>query len=625
MVTKRDISRRDFLNGMALCLAGGAALSPAEILAASAPPGPSATYPPGLTGMRGSHAGSFEVAHALAREGRKFPSAAMQTGPTYDLVVVGGGISGLAAARFYRDSYGPEAKILVLDNHDDFGGHAKRNEFEVNGKTLVAYGGSQSLENPSKYSAAAKQLLRDLSIDVQRFYRYYDRDFYASRKLVDGLYFDRATYGVDRIVPSPLGGIINEPPTGEALLASVRQMPLPAASQDAFGRLLAGGADYLGDMPAAQRAPYLRSISYNRFLAERAGMPADVIAILQDSWLPINGVGWEAISAYDATHYWLPGTWALGLEDEAQQEGDPYIFHFPDGNAGVARSLVRSLVPGAIPGSTMEDLVTARADYAMLDRDGQNVRIRLNSTAVNVAHTPDQKYVDVTYVNQGDVYRARGRHVVLACYNNMIPYLCDELPAQQAEAIKSATKVPFVLGNFAIRNWRAFEAAGVNTLYSPGNVYFKHLSLDFPVSMGDYRFSADPGQPIVVSAWFAPTVPGLPAREQYKAGRRRLYEMPFDDFESNIYSHLDAMLGPHGFEAERDIAAITLNRWSHGYAYEYEEIGTPAGWGRNAGPHIAGRARIGRISIANSDSEAYAYVDGAIDAAHRAVAEQLAD
>ncbi|MDZ7769933.1 MAG: hypothetical protein U5K38_13025 [Woeseiaceae bacterium] len=205
----------------------------------------------------------------------------------------------------------------------------------------------------------------------------------------------------------------------------------------------------------------------------------------------------------------------------------------------------------------------------------------------------------------------------------MIPYLCSELPEEQIEAIQYATKVPFVIGNIVIRNWRAFAEAGHHTIYSPGDVYFKYMPLDFPVSMGNYRYSGGPDEPIVISAWYSPTMRGLPAKQQYRLGRQKLLEMSYDDFEQNIFSHLDGMLGDYGFDAEREIAAITLNRWPHGYAYEFEGLGVPREYSRHHGPHIRGRERIGRISIANSDSEAYAYVDGAIDAADRAVDEQL--
>ena len=194
---------------------------------------------------------------------------------------------------------------------------------------------------------------------------------------------------------------------------------------------------------------------------------------------------------------------------------------------------------------------------------------------------------------------------------------------KQSEAIRYATKIPFVKASIALHNWRAFADAGYFSFYTPGDVYFKHLKLDFPVSMGNYHYSKGPDEPIVISAWFSPTTRGLPAKDQYRAGRARLLEMTFGDFEKNVTAHLDGMLGRHGFDAEREIAAITLNRWSHGYAYEFEGIGVPTEFDRYNGPHIAGRQQIGRISIANSDSEAYAYVDGAIDAADRAVGEQL--
>ena len=171
MKKNRNINRRDFINGMALSLAAGSTLSPMEILAQSAV-GKSPYYPPGLTGMRGSHDGSFEIAHAVAREGRKFARPKEQTEDTYDLIVVGGGISGLSSAKFFRDRANGPSKILVLDNHDDFGGHARRNELDVDGKTVLCYGGSQTIQEPGKYSKVAAQLLRDLSIDTQRFFDY---------------------------------------------------------------------------------------------------------------------------------------------------------------------------------------------------------------------------------------------------------------------------------------------------------------------------------------------------------------------------------------------------------------------------------------------------------------------
>ena len=625
MATKTSINRRDFISGTALSLALGTALSPLEILARTADlaaahkPG---GYPPSLTGMRGSHDGTFEVAHAVARSGKKFPRPRQQTDDTYDLIVVGAGISGLSAAKFFRDRTDGPKKILLLDNHDDFGGHARRNEFSVGGKTLLGYGGSQTIDNPAKYSKVAQELLRDLSIDVQRFYDYFDQDYFDRRGMRSGLYFDEATFGKNKLVENPIAGLLSEGSYDDQLADAVAAMPIADLDKALFVKLLRGGVDYLDGMSKGQKIKLLGSISYLDYLKEHAGMSDAVCRILQDTFLPMISLGWEAESAYEAAAYWFPGTFELGVQDE-EDDDEPYIFHFPDGNAGVARALVRDLIPAAISGHTMEDLVTARADYALLDCADNDTRIRLESTAVDVANTADGRHADVTYVNNGGVYRCRAKHVVMACYNGILPYICSELPERQIEALQSSTKIPFVIGSFALNNWRAFAESGFHRFYSPGDVFFKHMLLDFPVSMGDYQYSKSPDEPIVVSAWYSPTTRGLPAKDQYRAGQAKLLQMSYDDFEQDIQAHLDGMLGAHGFDADRDIAAITLNRWPHGYAYEYEGVGVSGDYDRYHGPHIQGRQQVGRISIANSDSEAYAYANGAIDAADRAVNEQL--
>jgi spermidine dehydrogenase len=620
-----EISRRDFMNGVAMSLAAGTTLSPLELMAMSRA-GTKQYYPPALTGMRGSHPGSFEIAHAISLNGVTYPRPAAQTESTYDLVVIGGGVSGLSAAKFYRDRVSNDAKILILDNHDDFGGHASRNEFNIGGKMLLGYGGSQTIDQPGKWSRVAQELLKELSIDVQRFYEYFDQDYYKRRNLGAAMYFDKKTYAVDRLLPDPSGGFFDEPPEEAFSEANIRRMPVSESAQDALLTLLEGGVDYLEGRSEEEKVELLRSISYVGFLQTYAGVPAELTDILRDAILPLQGVGWDAASALLAARYQALGTRDLGLEEKPFfGEDEPYIYHFPDGNGGVARSLVRNLIPDAIPGSTMEDLVMARADYSLLDRASSSIRIRLNSTAVDVSHTQNSTEVDVTYVNAGEVYRVRGKHTILACYNHVVPHICSEVPEEQVAAIRSATKVPLVVANIALRNWCPFSKLGFNTFYSPGNVLFKYASLDFPVSIGDYRFSASPDEPIVFAGWHIPSAPGmgLSARDQYVVGRRRLYEMSFDEFETSIYTHMDGMLGHGGFDAERDIAAITINRWPHGYAYEYLDLYDPPDWGPDKGPHIAGRAQIGRISIANSDASAYAYLNGAIDAADRAVNEQM--
>ncbi len=301
---------------------------------------------------------------------------------------------------------------------------------------------------------------------------------------------------------------------------------------------------------------------------------------------------------------------------------DPYIFHFPDGNASVARLLVRSFIPEAIPGHTMEDVVMAQADYSRLDRAPSPVRIRLNSTVVGVRHDGDPasaSEVEVTYARNRQMYQVRGRRCVLACYNSMVPYVCPELPAKQKEALAYGVRTPLVYSHTAIRNWTSFQKLGVFQIAAPG-CYHPYAAIDFPVSIGEYKYSSRPEEPMVVFMVRTPCQPGLSQREQHRVGHVELYDTPFETFERKIRDQLARMLGPGGFDPATDIEGITIGRWAHGYAYGYNSLFDPD-FAKGEAPNEVGRKPFGRIAIANSDAGAIAYMDTAIDEAYRAVQE----
>lgn len=618
---KSDIPRRDFLGGMALGVAAGT-LSPAALFAAGAPP-----YPPGLQGLRGAHAGAFEAAHARAWEGKSWPRPARLADGLYDLIVVGAGLSGLAAAFLYRQRF-PGARMLILDNHDDFGGHAKRNEFTVDGRLLIGYGGSQSIDGPAGYSPGSKAILNALGVDVAKFYDYFDQDYYRRRGMRAGVFLDRKTFGETSLADIPFT-YWSQPPARKTVKQALDALSLSAETTKTLKRLVLNPRDYLDAMAPGERVSYLRSVSYETFLIERAGANDELVRLLRAVPHGIWGVGWDALSALEAARWEMPGTAALDIDsgalDDPHESDEPYIFHFPDGNASLARLLVRKLVPAAIAGATMEDIVTARVDYAALDRPENATRLRLLATAVDIRHSETRKSVDVVYVKDGAAARVRGRHVVMAGYMAMTPYICPELPAAQTEAIRSFTKIPLIYGNVVLRNWRAFEKAGYHRIYCPGSFY-EQISLDFPVSIGAYKFSASPDEPILLHLQKVPTAPGagLSEKDQHREGRRALYALSYDDFESALVDQLTELVGPFGFDAERDIAGVTINRWPHGYAYEYNELYDGPDVSPAAGPHLVARAPLHRISFANSDTSALAYVNGAFDAAIRAVEEQAA-
>jgi spermidine dehydrogenase len=609
------ITRRDFLNGVALTVAAG--LTPAAQLAAQP-----TRYPPALTGLRGQHDGSFDVAHAVARNRNIYPLNELAVEERYDLVVVGGGISGLAAAWFYRRAH-PSARVLVLDPLDDFGGHAKRNEFTIDGRRLVGYGGSESIQSPRHlWSTQAKGLLRDIGVRVERFENAFDRDFYPSLGLTRGVFFAREAFGRDVLVagdPTARSGDAMPSSATKSLAEFVGAFPIADVGRQQLLALYDGKVDPLAGKLAVEKRDILKRTSYRDYLTKICGTSEEVANCFQGRTLGFFGLGADAVPAWDARELGYPGFKGLKLATSAQpQWNEPYIYHFPDGNASLARLLVRALVPGVASGRSMDDVVLAAFDYATLDRPDQRVRIRLDSTCVDVREEGGE--VRVAYVRAGTTHRVAARHVVLACFHMMIPHIAPQLPAPQREALAQNVKTPLVYINVLVRNWRHWINLKIQSITAPMS-FHSSVKLDFPVSLGGYQHAHNPDAPILLHLVHVPGEPnkGLDARTQFRIGQTRLLQMTFADFEARIRDDLDRMLGPGGFSSDRDIAAITVNRWPHGYGYVANSLFDPPDYERT----VLARARqpFGRIAIANSDSGGDAYAHLAIDAAVRAVRE----
>jgi spermidine dehydrogenase len=619
----RPIPRRDFINGVTAGLVGmaasrafgqsGAAFSTEE--PAADLNGGDRSYPPSLTGLRGQYPGSFETAHR-ARDGGFGADTPIdvETAEEYDLVIVGGGISGLAAAYFFQRDFGTSAKILIIDNHDDFGGHAKRNEFRHEGRLYLVNGGTLSIECPYPFSFTAKALVKELGITVEGYFANYENhSLYAG--LSRGVFFDKEHFLADKLV----AGAGSKPwPQFFA------EAPLSASTRDDLVRLFTEERDYMPALDPAQKAQALKKMSYQTYLRDHVRISDTAISYFAGDGYRNN----KRVDTCPAFEAWqegrLPGFAGMKVDGVPTFRSD-YEAHFPDGNATIARLLVNRLVSAAVPGThDMKSIVTANVDYSKLDQPGTAVRIRLNSTAVLVRHEGDpgkSRRVDVIYVRDGKTCRVRGNNVIMACFNNIIRYIVPELPQEQKDALAYASKVPMQYTNVLLRNWRPWKKLGVSEITVPHG-YHQYLHLDYPISLGAYQFNQSPDEPIVVRMMRNPNSPGLPRKEQQRLGRLDMLNTSFRAGELEVRRQLVRTLSPGGFDPARDILALTINRWPHGYAYTYDTLSDPP-FAPEERPHVIGRRAFGRIAIANADSGAAAYTNEAIDQAERAVHDCL--
>ena len=571
-------------------------------------------YPPALTGLRGSHPGANTHAHNLAWQASHEVGPSRDTGEAYDLVIVGAGLSGLASAYFYRERFGPDSKILILDNHDDFGGHAKRNEHTIDGRGLISYGGSQTLVEPRSASAIIQTLFSDVGIDLQRFDTAFDQGFYRRHGLGATTYFNARHFGRNTLVRHPFCNYYNylEGLPGAAISdeAAVAQTPLSDRGKQQLLRVLKGGLHTL-NLANHDLERYIETTNYFDYLKQTLGVEdSQVLQMARHSGIDWSSAGAELLTIAEARE-----CGALGFAPVPVYDVDnPYIHHFPDGNAGVARALVRHLIPSVAPGNNAEALVNMRFNYQELDRSDQHARIRLNSTVVNVQHqrgTQSRDSIAVSYVHDDTLHGVSAKHVVMACYNMMIPHIVSDLPEAQADALRQQMKSPLIYTTVGLRHWRALQAQGLGLAMCPGNMH-QTAFIDFPVSLGGYEYTQSPDDPCVIQMISCPYSEeiGKPRAEQYREARYQMLSRQFSDYESEIREHLSGMLSSDYFDFDSDVASITVNRWAHGY--------TVAGPGNSV---EIGRAPHGRITIANSDSAPAADAIAAMEMGHRAVGE----
>jgi len=621
------IARRDFINGT--LMAAGASMLPFRstsqaVMAALKPE----YYPPALTGLRGSHPGSEKNAHNRAWTGQTDWGPTTDLKEEYDLVVVGGGLSGLSAAYFYQQEHGRDKRVLILDNHDDFGGHAKRNEHTMHSDTRIGEGGSESFEYPHEFSETVLNLLNDLGVDIDRFKTAYDTDFFKRHNLGAVTYFNKRIFGEDKVVKHPF---CDYPGFVEGLLRptlsqeeATQQSPLSKKGKQQLLRVLKGNPHAL-KAPKKKLRQYIRSHSYFDYLQTTLGVDdPGVLRMARHSVVDYGGTP-ELITMEEAFESGALGLDYFSWRDVMEVGNDggyikntstysvknPFIHHFPDGNATIARMLVKKMIPDVGLGENVEEIVLSKFKYDELDKPSNSVRVRLNSTVINVQHGGDpysSSDVFINYISDNKSYQVKGKGVVMACYNMIIPHIVSDLPKEQDAALRRLSKIPLQFTTVGLKNWRAMKEMGIGMAMSPGNIH-QAVGMDFPISMGGYEYTKSPDDPCILHmrcCVLGENV-GAPQIEQFREARYRMLGLQFSDYEVEIREHLGGMLPKDIFNFDRDVASISVNRWAHGYSY--------------GNPGAIGRQPFGRITIANSDSVNSSLMNRAIEQAWRAVKE----
>ena len=593
----RAITRRDFLQGVALTVgAPRLRLGPSQRLDGQTP-------------------AAMALGHRV-RDG-ELPADVVDTGEVYDLVIVGAGIAGLASAYLYYQE-APQGKlepsILLLDNHDELGGHARRNVMEYGGQRLIAPGGTFALEDVEDSPEEALEFFRRIGLDPARLVEYRDPKFRERFGLSPAVAFDSRVFGGTR---TTWVNRWNETPYEEYFA----RCPLSAAARKELVELYTTRKNYLPD--AKELEADLHSMSWEKFVREKMGLGDDAVRFVDLYATDLIGLGCDAASALEG--YAIgPGFFGMGGEGFYEEGGilkygyQP-VNRYPDGNYTVARQLLKGILPNAITGeNTMEGVFNGELRGEELDRSENRVRLRLSAMVTRIQQKGE--IVDIDYVRQdGEGWRVRARHVIMTGWGAVAKHVVPDLPEEQRRALEEYRYSSALYINVLLKHWRPIADIGAFEMYWPEG-YCTWMHVSDPLSVGEYRPEYHPNKPTILSMYKYIHKRGLEPGEQMQLGRYEMERKSFEEYEREIRSELNHVLGAHGFDAARDIAGITVNRWGHGYNY-FKEPGPKAKL--ESPPYRAGRQKLGRISFAGADAGGTPWTQAALLQAFRAVYEQL--
>lgn len=617
----KGISRRDFV-GSSLLGAGAALLgTAAPSLMSSRANALTQRMPLPLTGLGSEWSGpggigdygdangnthrEVNAGHAIRnKEYRDRLGGAEDSGEEYDLVVVGGGFSGLTAAYNYSKAR-PNDSVLILENHAIFGGHAKQNEFDVDGVHLWAPQASEGnvwpiadqkklglhvrywdeFGLPQEFEwQSLKGTEKKLNVPIDRF----SPMNIAWERADTGYFFAGASAGDGRWVINPWKNGFTDTPYSNQYkhdLVTAELYRQPPQVEDV--------------------AAFLDSMTYLEYLTNIVGVsPAYAKHVDMPMAAMGCGLGSDVVSAYTAKGFFQPATAGFDILKGGRDLTDTIgLASWPGGNCGIARHFVKAMIPDAFPKSrSISDVLNHEVNWKALDDEGQNVRFRLSSTAVSVEHEgrPDNsEHVGITYLKEGKLHRLRGKRVVMACEQHINKYIVKDLPKQQYSAMDTFMHAPMLTVNVAVRNWKFMEKLGITAArWDDGFGWWTSIRKQMIID-GKEPMPLDPNKPTVLTLYIPFPVPGLPVADQAAAARMQMFGLSYRDIEYRVRDQFTKMFGQAGFDAKRDIAGITANRWGHAY------VVTPPGFhhGKNGALSASDTIRkgFGRIQFAHSE------------------------
>jgi spermidine dehydrogenase len=588
--------------------------------------GPDWSGPGGIGDYANSNGNVFDTvnaAHAL-RDGVPLEQhVAADPDGIYDLVVVGGGISGLMTCYEFLKQRGPKAKVLAIDNHPIFGGEAKQNEVEIDGYRLQGPQGSNMFLWPPRTAAEITTFWHpaweELGLPMEdgpgaptwiseatgtSTPLAFERDNYSSMMTARER-TRQVQFFADPKQSGRLVGTINP------WERRYQDLPWPEEVREQLVRL----DQFTLRSSPEQFEQWLDSMTYAEYLTKIVGVTRREVFDYLDPQIAAygTGLGCEVVSACAAWHFRAPGFLRPDERKQREAGGPPKVrgSSFPGGNAGIARQILKRLIPDALRGnSTLHDVVYGSVNWPALDRPGQPIRMRLNSTAIDVRHDgpPDSaRHALVTYVENktGAAHRVRCKAVVMAGGQWMNKHVIRDAPPDLRVAMDSFNHAPMLVINVGVRHWRFMEKMGVTSARWFGELgWFTNVRA--PMSIDGDHMPLDPNRPTILTFYnpyvcFSPALldPAIPIRARCIAARQALLSLPYADIESAMRRQLTAAFGEAGFDAKRDIAAIIVNRWGH--AYVALDPGFYFGKNRQPPPREVVQQGYGRVRFSHSE------------------------